>query len=59
MEQLDATPISAEEFYVRIGKYLTPRQVEFVREAYNFAAEQHVPARNGPAVNPTSSIRWG
>ena len=41
MEQLDATPISAEEFYVRIGKYLTPRQVEFVREAYNFAAEQH------------------
>ena len=24
-----------------IGKYLTPRQVEFVREAYNFAAEAH------------------
>ena len=41
MEQLDDKPISAEEFYARIGKYLTPRQVEFVREAYNFAAEAH------------------
>lgn len=58
MEQLDATPISAEEFYVRIGKYLTPRQVEFVREAYNLRRSS-MPARNGPAVNPTSSIRWG
>lgn len=41
MEQLDDKPISAEEFYARISKYLTPRQVEFVREAYNFAAEAH------------------
>ncbi|MCH3951476.1 MAG: bifunctional (p)ppGpp synthetase/guanosine-3',5'-bis(diphosphate) 3'-pyrophosphohydrolase [Acidaminococcus sp.] len=41
MEQLDPTPISAEEFYQMISEYLTPRQVEFVREAYNFAAEKH------------------
>jgi len=41
MEQLDPTPISAEEFYEKISNYLTPRQVEFVREAYNFAAEKH------------------
>ena len=58
MEQLDDKPISAEEFYARISKYLTPRQVEFVREAYNFAAEAHA-KQNGPPGNPTSSIPWG
>ncbi len=41
MEQLDDKPVSAEEFYARISTYLTPREVEAVREAYNFAAEAH------------------
>ena len=41
MEQLDDKPVSAEEFYARINTYLTPREVESVREAYNFAAEAH------------------
>lgn len=41
MERLDDKIMSAEDFFAKIGTYLTTRQVEFVREAYNFAAEAH------------------
>lgn len=41
MEHLDDRQMSAQDFFVKIGTYLTTRQVEFVREAYNFAAEAH------------------
>ncbi|MCH3914820.1 MAG: bifunctional (p)ppGpp synthetase/guanosine-3',5'-bis(diphosphate) 3'-pyrophosphohydrolase [Acidaminococcaceae bacterium] len=38
---LDDKVLSVEEFFTSISQYLTPRQVQFVREAYNFAAEVH------------------
>ena len=41
MELLDDKVLSVEEFFATISQYLTPRQVQFVREAYNFAAEVH------------------
>ena len=41
MELLDDKVLSVEEFFAAISQYLTPRQVQFVREAYNFAAEVH------------------
>ena len=41
MELLDDKVLSVEEFFTSISQYLTPRQVQFVREAYNFAAEVH------------------
>ena len=41
MEQLEEKELSVESFFKKISTYLTTRQVEFVREAYNFAAEAH------------------
>ncbi len=41
MELLDDKVLSVEEFFALISQYLTTRQVQFVREAYNFAAEVH------------------
>ena len=41
MELLDDKVLSVEEFFALISQYLTVRQVQFVREAYNFAAEVH------------------
>lgn len=41
MEQLEEKELSVESFFAKISTYLTTRQVEFVREAYNFAAEAH------------------
>ena len=41
MERLDDREISVEELFNKMAGYLTSRQVEFVREAYNYAAEAH------------------
>ena len=41
MELLDDKILTVEEFFAMISQYLNPKQVQFVREAYNFAAEVH------------------
>lgn len=50
MELLDDKVLSVEEFFAAISQYLTPRQVQFVREAYNFAAEVHANQKEFPGI---------